>query len=57
MLGNILGFGRMHENKTFFFVFLKEEINLKYLRFFFKKNLEIFWRKPCILIPDLYLIV
>jgi hypothetical protein len=57
MLGNILGFGRMHENKTFFFVFLKEEINLKYLRFFFKKNLEIFWRKPGILIPDLYLIV
>jgi len=57
MLGNILGFGRMHENKTFFFVFLKEEINLKYLRFFLKKKLEIFWRKPGILIPDLYLIV
>jgi hypothetical protein len=42
MLGNILGFGRMHENKTFFFVFLKEEINLKYLRFFLKKKFRNF---------------
>jgi len=31
MLENILGFGCMHENKTFFFLFflLKREINLK----------------------------
>jgi hypothetical protein len=29
MLRKLLGFGHMHENKTFFFVFLKEKINLK----------------------------
>jgi hypothetical protein len=34
-LENILGFGHMHENKISFF-FLKGEINLKYLRFFFE---------------------
>jgi hypothetical protein len=36
-LENILGFGRMHENKIFFcffLCFLKREINLKVLRFF-----------------------
>jgi hypothetical protein len=37
-LENILGFGCMHENKMFFFVFfflfLKREINLKVLNFF-----------------------
>jgi len=50
---NILGFGRMHENKTFFFYFcfLKREINLKVLNFV----LEIFRRKPGISILDLYL--
>jgi len=41
----------MHENKIFFFYF--ERGNL----IFQKKKLEIFWRKPGILIPDLYLIV
>jgi hypothetical protein len=30
-----LGSGRMHENKIFFFVFLRGEINLKVLIFFF----------------------
>jgi hypothetical protein len=39
MLGNILGFGRMHENKIFFFL-LKREINLKVLKIL--KFLEIF---------------
>jgi hypothetical protein len=41
MLRKLLGFDRMHENKTFVFCFLKEKINLKILRFFFnfqKKN-------------------
>jgi hypothetical protein len=28
-----LGSGRMHENKIFFFVFLRGEINLKVLNF------------------------
>jgi hypothetical protein len=51
MLGKLLGFSRMHENKIFFFYF--ERGNL----IFQKKKLEIFWRKPGILIPDLYLIV
>jgi hypothetical protein len=44
----------MHENKMFFFCLLKKEINLKILRFFFN-FLEIFWRKPGILIANLYL--
>jgi len=46
----------MHENKIFF-VFLKEEFNLKFLRFFlnFQIILEMFQRKPGILILDLYL--
>jgi hypothetical protein len=34
MLGKFLGFGHIHKNKIYFFVFLKEKINLKYLRFF-----------------------
>jgi len=34
MLVKILGFDHMHENKTFVFVFLKREINLKVLKFF-----------------------
>jgi len=34
MLVKFLGFDRMHGNKTFFFVFLKREINLKVLKFF-----------------------
>jgi len=55
MLGKILGFGGMHENKIFF-CFFKEEINLKYLRFLFY-FFEKFRRKPNILIPDLYLTV
>jgi hypothetical protein len=42
MLVKILGFDRMHENKTFFFVFLKREINLKVLKFF-EFFFEIFW--------------
>jgi len=42
MLVKILGFDRMHENKTFFFVFLKREINLKVLKFF-EFCFEIFW--------------
>jgi hypothetical protein len=34
-LENFLGSGRMYENKIFFlFFFLKEEINLKFLRSF-----------------------
>jgi len=40
-----LGFGCMHEDKTFIFFFLKREINLKVLRFLFILFLEIFWRK------------
>jgi len=57
MLGNFLGFGRMHENKIFlsFFCLLKREINLNILRFVFNFFLEIFWRKPGILISDMYL--
>jgi hypothetical protein len=41
MLRKLLGFDRMHENKTFVFCFLKEKINLKILRFFltFKKKI------------------
>ena len=35
MVRKLLGFSRMRKNKTFFFIFLKEEINLKVLRFFF----------------------
>jgi hypothetical protein len=42
MLVKILGFDRMHENKTLFFVFLKREINLKVLKFF-EFFFEIFW--------------
>jgi hypothetical protein len=44
MLRKLLRFGRMHEKKLFFcffFVFVKEEINFKKLRFVFeysKKN-------------------
>jgi hypothetical protein len=35
MLGNILGFGRMHETNLFVsFYLLKKETNLKILRFF-----------------------
>jgi len=45
MLEKILEFGRMQRNKFFFF--------LKTFSIFF----EIFWRKPGILIPDLYFIV
>jgi len=56
-LENFLGFGRIHENKTFFFCFLKGEINSKVLRFFFKNILEIFRKKLSILISDLYLTV
>jgi len=36
MLGKILGFGRMHENKIYF-LFLKREINLKVFLIFFLK--------------------
>jgi hypothetical protein len=57
MLGKILGFGCMHENKIFFFCFFKKEINLKYFDFFFefsKQIYEMFRRKPSILIPNLY---
>ena len=59
MLRKLLGFDRMHENKTFVFCFLKEKINLKILKFFFnfQKKLETFRRKSGILIPDLYLMV
>jgi hypothetical protein len=42
MLVKFLGFDRMHGNKTFFFVFLKREINLKVLKFF-EFFFEIFW--------------
>jgi len=43
MLGKILGFGRMHENKIYF-LFLKREINLKvFLIFFFENVLNFFW--------------
>jgi hypothetical protein len=36
MLGKLLGFDHMHENKKhfLFFHFIKEEINLRILRFF-----------------------
>jgi len=60
MLGNILGFGRMHETNLFVsFYLLKKETNLKILRFFFEffLILEIFWRKSGILISGLYFIV
>jgi len=33
--GKILGFGYMHENKTFCFCFLKKEINFKRFEIFF----------------------
>jgi hypothetical protein len=59
MLGKFLGFGRMHENKTFF-LFLKKEIDLKVFEIFFKSVLiffKMFRRKPGILIPDLYFTV
>jgi hypothetical protein len=42
----------MHENKTFF-VFLKEEINLKNFEFYF----EMFQKKLGVLISDMYHIV
>jgi hypothetical protein len=47
----------MHENKIFFFCFLKEEINLKFFETFkFKFFLSgKFQRKPSILILNLYL--
>ena len=46
------------ETKYFFlFCFFEREINLKVLRFFLKKILEIFQRKSSILIPGLYLTV
>jgi hypothetical protein len=48
MLGNILGFGHMYENKIFFFL-LEREINLKVLKILFEvfgNFLEIFQRKP-----------
>jgi hypothetical protein len=35
MLGKILGFNCMHENKIFFFVFWENEINLKVLKIFY----------------------
>jgi hypothetical protein len=36
MLGKVLEFGHMHENKIFF-LFLKREINLKVFEIFFLK--------------------
>jgi hypothetical protein len=42
MLGNFLGFGRMYENKIFFFIFEKE-INLKVFEIFFFENVFIFF--------------
>jgi hypothetical protein len=47
MLGKISAFGRMQQNIYFFFANV-----LKFFIFF-----EIFWRKPSILILDLYFIV
>ena len=32
----------MHENKIFFFLFLKREINLKVFEIFYKKSFEFF---------------
>jgi hypothetical protein len=49
MLGKILRFGRMQQNIFFLF-----ENVLKYIFLFF---FEIFWRKPGILIPNLYITV
>jgi hypothetical protein len=57
ILGKLLVFGRMHENKIFF-IFLKEEINLKSFEIFsicFAIFLETFRRKSSILILNLYL--
>jgi hypothetical protein len=42
MLGKLLRFSHMHENKIF--IFLKEKINLKNLRLFFL-NFQNFFRK------------
>jgi hypothetical protein len=52
MLGKLWGFDYIHENKTFF-VFLKEEINLKNFEFYF----EMFQKKLGVLISDMYHIV
>jgi hypothetical protein len=41
MLGKVLQFDCMNENKIFFFCFLKGEINLKYLRFFLNFFLKV----------------
>jgi len=57
ILGKLLVFGRIHVNKIFF-IFLKEEINLKTFEIFsicFVIFLETFRRKSGILIPNLYL--
>jgi hypothetical protein len=42
MLGKFLGFGRMHENKIYFF---KREINLKVFEIFFENVLILFFLK------------
>jgi hypothetical protein len=36
MLGKFVGFGHMHKNKIFFFVFFKGKFNLNFFEIFFK---------------------